>query len=154
MRFDSSQLKKLEDALEKLTAVAEEIEEPSPAGEESGESKEEVPCAQEESFGFSLEPNDVAIVGLGLCRLEEAAEEYLRTDGESEADTFPCVPTKSGLEANFERVINLLRRVSRLKSWFSELHGRMVNQEVRLEMWERLKDVREKLEKLKEASKQ
>src|SRR5262245_30601780 len=69
---------------------------------------------------------DISLLGLGLCRLEEAADDYLDSNGKDEDDTFPCGPTEEDAGRNRGTVRMARRRMGKLKGALIKLHAEML----------------------------
>lgn len=84
------------------------------------------PDTEESDCVTSLKPQDICYIGLGLVRLQEAAEEYIASDGEEEADTFPAIgQTPAELDLNMDRVRKLKVRANQLVAFFADIYQRM-----------------------------
>ena len=64
-----------------------------------------------------LMPSDICIIGLALCRLEEAADDYVQSSGWSERSTFPS--TKN----NINQVRRVQERAGQLRLVIAKLHS-------------------------------
>lgn len=82
-------------------------------------------------FDEPLSREDMAIIGLALCRLGTAASDYIASDGEDEEDTFPCGEEEDEVQANIARVKVVLSRSVELVEVFHKLHTHMLASAIR-----------------------
>ena len=114
--------------LEEITQRMREILLPREAEEKCVSS----PDAKDAVEGFdvkfsSLSLDDVALMGLGLCRLEEAADDFIESEGELEGDLFPCDESDDeAVESNMADVRKARRRSGQLKIAMAKLHSDII----------------------------
>lgn len=78
-------------------------------------------------FDMSLSVDDISILCLALLRLEMAADTYIQTAGECEADTFFHLDRQGYADLNFLAVLQLHRRAGDLRLLFVKLRRQIID---------------------------